>query len=145
MTHFNFNYLLARQKQAELLDRAERWRRIRDARRGRRAPNLGADEPADVEICLRFAGPADDQAIEDLAGLDSASVPAAPVLLAEAGGKLRAALSLRDGAMIADPFQRTLGTQQLLRARAAQLRGGHQAGADTSRPDAAPIANPALD
>lgn len=145
MTHFNFNYLLARQKQAELLDQAERWRRIRDARRGRRAQHLGAEEPADVEICLRFAGPADDQAIEDLAGLDSASVPAAPVLLAEAGGKLRAALSLRDGAMIADPFQRTLGTQQLLRARAAQLRGGHKPGADTSRPDAAPIANPALD
>lgn len=143
MTHFN--YLLARQRQAELLEQAERGRRIRDARRRRPAPNLGADGPADVEIRLRFAGPADGQAIEELAGLDSAGVPAAPVLLAEVDGKIHAALSLRDGAMIADPFHRTLGTQQLLRARAAQLRGGHNEGTATSRPDAAPIANPALD
>ena len=149
-----FHYLLVRQRQAELADRAERVRQIRDRgrldasrrdrhllervitallRRGaassrahapyRRAPEMDAVGEADVAITLRLAGAADSTAVADLAGLDSASVPATPVLIAEAGREIRAALSLRDGAMIADPFHRTAAARQLLRARAEQLRG----------------------
>ena len=87
-----------------------------------RASNLDADAVADAAIVLRLAGVADSAALADLAGLDSAGVPAEPVLIAEAGGEIRAALSLRDGALIADPFHRTLAARELLRARAAQLR-----------------------
>jgi hypothetical protein len=50
-------------------------------------------------------------------------VPSAAVLVAEADGQLRAALSLRDGATIADPFHPTAATAELLTARAAQLCG----------------------
>jgi hypothetical protein len=106
-----FHHLLAREKQAELRDSAERARQVREA-----AP-LAAEA-----ITLRLVGETDSTALADLAGLDSASIPAEPILIAEAGGQLRAALSLRDGAIIADPFHRTVAAQQLLRARAAQLR-----------------------
>ncbi|MGH2887850.1 MAG: hypothetical protein ACRDPA_34995 [Solirubrobacteraceae bacterium] len=51
-------------------------------------------------------------------------MPAAPLLLAEADGALRAALSLRDGAVIADPFHRTAPLVSLLVARSQQLHGG---------------------
>jgi len=121
------HYLMVRQRQAELVDRAERGRRLWGGRRidatvrDRGARNADAGAEADVAIMLRLADLADRTAIERLAGLDSASVPAPPVLIAEAGGEIRAAVSLRDGAMIADPFHRTVAAQQLLRARAAQL------------------------
>lgn len=123
MTHLN--YLLARQKQDELADRAERARHMRESARASagRATGVGADGELDVTIVLRIAGPVDSRALADLAGLDSAGVPAAPVLIAEADGQIRAAISLSDGAVIADPFHRTAAARQLLRARAAQLHG----------------------
>ena len=143
MTHLN--YLMARQKHDELVDRAERARQIadggllrrdrrvldrvitallrRDYRSNRRAPGLDTDAGVGMTIVLRIAGPTDSRAVAHLAGLDSASVPAEPVLIAEADGMIRAALSLSDGAMIADPFHHTAAPRQLLRARAAQLRG----------------------
>jgi hypothetical protein len=58
-------------------------------------------------IVIRPNRPGDDRSFARLAGLDSASVPAKPLLLAEVGGELHAALSLRDGAVIADPFHHT--------------------------------------
>jgi hypothetical protein len=121
------HYLLARQRQADLTERAERARRIRDG--GRLDTRYrDPDGEGDAAITLRLAGPADTGAIADLAGLDSADAPAAPVLLAEAGGDIRAAISLRNGTIIADPFHRTLAARELLRARAAQLRGDHRRG-----------------
>jgi hypothetical protein len=56
-----------------------------------------------------------------LAALDSAELLEQPALVAEVDGELRAALSLRDGAVIADPFHRTEALVDLLLARAAQL------------------------
>lgn len=75
----------------------------------------------DSTIVIRANRPADDRALARLAGLDSASVPAEPLLVAEVGDELRAALSLRDGAVIADPFHRTAQLVTLLQTRAAQL------------------------
>ena len=80
--------------------------------------------PADVSIVIRPALPEDQRALARLAGLDSASLPAAPLLVAEVGGELRAARSLHDGAVIADPFQRTASLRALLALRAGQLQLG---------------------
>jgi hypothetical protein len=77
----------------------------------------------EVPITIRPARPADASPLAQLAELDSAEMPVAPVLIAEAHGELRAAVSLYDGAAIADPFSHTLWMVQLLDARAAQLRG----------------------
>jgi hypothetical protein len=120
-------HLLARQRQTELADQAERARQVRDGLREHEGLST-TDRGLDIAITLRLAGAADAAAIADLAGLDSAGVPAAPVLIAEAGGRVLAALSLRDGAIIADPFHPTVAVRQLLLARAAQLRGDRKQG-----------------
>jgi hypothetical protein len=73
-------------------------------------------------ITLRVARQEDTESLARLAELDSARSPARPVLLAEVGGELGAALSLSDGAVIADPFRPTARLVYLLRARAKQLR-----------------------
>ncbi len=74
-------------------------------------------------VTLRYAFPDDAPAVAYLAALDSAAVPAAPVLLAEVEGELRAALSLSDGRVIADPFHPTRALVALLRERGQQLSG----------------------
>jgi hypothetical protein len=79
--------------------------------------------PAELSVVIRRDRPQDQRALTRLAGLDSASVPRSPLLLAEVGGELRAAVSLADGAAIADPFHRTASLLALLRMRAEQLRG----------------------
>ncbi len=81
---------------------------------------MRAPEP----VTIRFAFPDDERALARLAALDSAGVPATPLLLAEVGGELRAAFSLSDGVVIADPFHFTEELIVLLRARATQLSGG---------------------
>jgi len=76
-----------------------------------------------TDLILRSATTADDAALYHLAQLDSSVVPAAPRLIAEADGRLIAAVSARDGGVIADPFTRTSDAVTLLRRRAAQLEG----------------------
>ena len=73
-------------------------------------------------ITIRLAVPGDAQALAWLAEMDSAAVPPSPVLLAEADGRPRAAISLRDGSAIANPFHRTAAVLELLAARAEHLR-----------------------
>jgi hypothetical protein len=90
-----------------------------------RAPQEASPWPArnlDVPITIRPARPTDAAALSRLAELDSAEVPSLPVLIAEANGEIRAAVSLHEGTAIADPFNQTAGMVELLRARAAQLR-----------------------
>ncbi len=70
-------------------------------------------------ISLRHATAADDQALRDLAALESLRLPAGPFLVAEADGDVVAALSLSDGVAIADPFRRTAEHVELLRAHGA--------------------------
>ena len=72
------------------------------------------------EITIRPAYADDEIALRRLAAVDSAdAVPPAPLLLAELDGELRAALSLADGSVIADPFVRTAEVLELLRVRAS--------------------------
>jgi hypothetical protein len=75
----------------------------------------------DSSVTLRFGFPDDSGALARLAVLDSSEPLAMPVLLAEVGGELHAALSLADGRVVADPFRSTVALVDLLRARSLQL------------------------
>jgi hypothetical protein len=76
---------------------------------------------ADPAVTVRRAYPDDLVALDRLAALDGVHVPDGPILLAEVGDDLRAALSLPDGIAVADPFYPTGELVELLRARAAEL------------------------
>jgi hypothetical protein len=71
------------------------------------------------QITIRPGYADDELALIRLAALDSAAVPATPLLVAEMDGELSAALSLSDGTSIADPFRPTAAIVALLRAHAA--------------------------
>ena len=72
-------------------------------------------------ISIRAAVPGDGRTLMRLAALDSAPVPFGPTLLAEVDGEPRAALALRDGAVIADPFARTAELVALLKVHSAAV------------------------
>lgn len=104
------------------------WRQAHadELRRAGRRERSRSDPPAPPAfnpVTLRFAFPDDADALWRLAAIDSSEPPAMPVLLAEVGGELRAALSLADGRVVADPFRHTGAVVDLLHARARQLSG----------------------
>jgi hypothetical protein len=68
-------------------------------------------------ISIRPAVPADRPALERLAILDSAHLPAGDLLVAEVDGELVAALNRDSGFAIADPFRPTADVVELLRLR----------------------------
>jgi hypothetical protein len=72
-------------------------------------------------VTLRRYSAEDHGRLTHLAALDSSKPPPQPVVVAEVGGELRAALSLNDGSLVADPFHLTGGVTDLLRAYARQL------------------------
>jgi hypothetical protein len=73
-------------------------------------------------LTIRMAVARDDAALGRLAQLDSAPAPKrVPMLVAEVGGELRAALSLDGGRAIADPFRPTAELVAILAERARQL------------------------
>ena len=72
-------------------------------------------------IAIRAATPADGRTLMHLAALDSAPIPFGPVLIAEVDGEAKAALSVRDDRVIADPFARTAELVDLLRVHARTL------------------------
>ena len=78
-------------------------------------------------VVIRAATPADDDDLRRLAALDSARVPAGTLLLAQADGEIRAAYSVDEDRAIADPFVASAGLVELLKARAALLRGDRRA------------------
>ena len=73
------------------------------------------------QITVRAASLDDGAALRALAALDSADPIAEPALVAEAGGEIRAALSLADGVVVADPFVSTEHLVVLLQVHAAQI------------------------
>ena len=73
-------------------------------------------------VLIRAARGSDGPALEALAGLDSAAVPAGSLLIAETDGELVAALG-SGGERIADPFRRTADVVALLELRAGRSRG----------------------
>jgi hypothetical protein len=72
-------------------------------------------------ITIRMATAGDDAALANLAGLDSARPLRGDVLVAEADGRISAAISLADQRFISDPFSQTADLVALLRARAQRL------------------------
>src|SRR3954447_26858503 len=75
------------------------------------------------DLTIRSATTADAAALAHLAELDSREVPAHPLIVAELGDQLIAAVSARDGAAIADPFTRSADAVEILRRRAQQVAG----------------------
>jgi hypothetical protein len=73
-------------------------------------------------VTLRYAVPADADALDQLAQLDSRRAPRGLVLIAEVGGELWAAISLDDHHAVADPFRPTGELVALLVERARQLK-----------------------
>jgi hypothetical protein len=74
-------------------------------------------------VTIRLAAAADEDSLEHLASLDSASVPSGATLVAEFGGELVAAASLEGGRAIADPFRHTAEVVRELELEAAELSG----------------------
>ena len=66
-------------------------------------------------VTLRPYLPVDRRQLERLALLDERRVPAQPVVVAEAGGRLVAALSKSTGEAVADPFEPTAHLVEMLR------------------------------
>jgi hypothetical protein len=138
MSHQSLHSLIAREHAADLVRTADRERTAatiagapvraraalaRVASFTRSAAPAAAGFWAEPSVTIRYGFPDDAGALARLATLDSAEVPAAPLLVAEVEGELWVALSLADGRSIGDPFRRTAPLLVLLRARAAQLCG----------------------
>jgi hypothetical protein len=114
--------LAAHEHISDLLREAEQARRAGELTSSRRSRPRGArtgPSPAVSAdgVTLRLSRPADERALEELAQLDCARRLHGPHLVAEVGGTLRAAISLTDGVVIADPFHRTTAMVELLRAQ----------------------------
>ena len=71
-------------------------------------------------LVLRPATSADTAELERLAALDSARPLDGEVLLAYAGGEVRAALSVESGRVVADPFWPSAELVDLLHAAAGE-------------------------
>ena len=82
-------------------------------------------EPAthDQTIALRLAETDETGRVQHLAALDSAPALEGQVLLAVADGEPIAAVSLKDGRVVANPFVCTAEAVALLRLREQHLRG----------------------
>ena len=70
-------------------------------------------------LTLRVARPDDDLALRRLAQLDSSRPPSGPVLLAVVGSEPVAAIGVKTGAVVADPFRPTADVVAVLRQAAA--------------------------
>ena len=86
-----------------------------------RTTSLRSD--AGAELTIRPAGWADDAELVRLAALDSARpLAGGQVLVAEAGGRLVAAVSMHDGRAVADPFAPSADAVEMLRLHASASR-----------------------
>lgn len=85
--------------------------------RPRRSPAVGE------AVLIRHSAAADEPAIARLAALDERpELPGGERLVGELGGRIVAALDVRSGRSVADPFVATSGVVELLGLRAAQMK-----------------------
>ncbi len=78
--------------------------------------------PARAHVNIRYARPADADALAVLAQLDSSHPPTGTILVAAAGDELWAAVSLDDGHLVANPFRPSGELAFHLNERARELR-----------------------
>lgn len=76
----------------------------------------------DDGLTVRAATQCDVEAVRLLAALEGVELPRGPVLVAQVGGEVLAALPLDGGRALADPFQPSAHMVELLELRARQLR-----------------------
>jgi hypothetical protein len=112
--------LLARDKIDDLSHQAAKVRVASKARAAARAPLPVTGTSVDRSVTLRLGRAEDRVPLAQLAALGGRRSPSGPVLVAEIGGQLRAALSLKDGAILADPFHPTAALEALLRVYSSQ-------------------------
>src|SRR5579862_49743 len=110
MHHLNLEVVRLRAEEARR--RAERLGPVLAGRRGASPPH------AQSPVTVRRATANDGPALIRVADLDCASTPRMPLLVGERGARVVAVLSLRDGAVVADPFVPTADIVALLRLRA---------------------------
>jgi hypothetical protein len=146
MSHPYLHMLLARARTDDLYRDAAVARRAAEPRRaakprrsvrprGHRRFGLSTElATPERAVTLRCYSAEDHGPLAGLAALDSSKPPHEPVVVAEVGGELRAALSLNDGSLVADPFHLTEGVTDLLRAYARQVdvQPGTHVSADSS-------------
>jgi len=73
------------------------------------------------EMVLRADRPTDEQALRQLAALDSVRPIKGRALLAEVDGRAVAAIGIDDHKVVADPFEHTAEVVELLKIRAQRL------------------------
>jgi hypothetical protein len=81
-----------------------------------------ADGGGDAAVLIRRAAARDEAVIARLATLDERDLPHGERLIAELQGRPVAAIEVRSGATVADPFVATSAVVELLGLRAAQVR-----------------------
>ena len=86
-----------------------------------RQQRLQPARDAERELLIRLAGPEDRPALDRLAALDSQAPLQGDALIAKLDGVAVAALSFRDGRLVADPFRRTAAIGDHLRLRASSI------------------------
>ena len=89
----------------------------------RRAPRRDRPAADDAAVLIRRAAPRDEAQIALLAALDERpQLPRGERLIGEREGRVVAALDVRSGRAVADPFVATSKIVELLGLRASQVR-----------------------
>jgi hypothetical protein len=112
MINATYHLAMARLRAAELERRAAE----------RRGPHEFESALTPQPVTMRLALSADSPVLEQIAETAAGPLPLAPVLIGEVAGKPVAALSLMDGAIVAEQLEATGDVIALLRLRALQLR-----------------------
>lgn len=86
-----------------------------------------------TSVSLRPAHPGDREQLIRVAQRDAAPLPAEPLVVADLDGEIRAAISLADGTVIADPFHPTAAIVAMLREHAEALAAPRAAPAPQRR------------
>src|SRR3954452_11936549 len=95
---------------------------LRPIRRSRSVRPRSLRAAGDAPVLIRHASRADAHEIDRLAELDERALPQGERLVGVLDGRVVAALEVRSGTAIADPFVPTRGVVELLGLRAAQVR-----------------------
>ena len=135
MMHPDFRLELIHER-ARRLEQALDRSRVRD---GQPKPGSAGSDA----IVLRLCNVHDDEALERLAMLGGRRVPRGRFVIAEVDGEVVAALPLRGGEPLSDPFRPTAHLLPLLHLRATQLEDQPRARIETAKAIAAKMLHPA--